>query len=185
MIRRYVCEPSLEVSGPTTLSLVSNLASYSFQPLIEAHHLDQIDPDQWYPVQQVFDLFNALVEQNNENTQPFVAMGMKIAEQSTFPPEMQGKITIAMILEGWQAHYQANHRGGTLPPVTTVKLADNHYQLHLRPDHLYPFDLVYRMAFGFCRLLLPDEVDFTVRYLEGHNPHETYSDSVIVDIAWR
>lgn len=183
-VRQYACDTSLEVSGPTTLSFVNNLGSSSYQHLIKQQGLDRIDTDQWYPAQQIFDLFNAILDENGGNTQPFVAMGMKIAEQSTFPPEMQDTITLPMILDGWMEHYAVNHRGGDLPPVTTVKLADNHYQLHLLPTHLYPFDLVYGMAYGFCRLLLPARSDFLVQYLDGHNPYTDYTDSVIVDIRW-
>jgi hypothetical protein len=183
--RAYVASPELEVAGSTTLSFIDNISSTTFRPLIERHNLQAVDTTQWYPLQRIFDLFNDIAEQNG--TQPFVAMGMKIAQQSEFPPEMLGhELSLVEVLNGWQAHYEANHRGGDLPPVETIKVDDTHYQLILQPDHLYPYDLVYGMAYGFCRLLLPKGSSFKVAYADGHHPHLDMSgdDHVIINVSW-
>lgn len=186
LLRRiYVAPEGLEVAGSTTLSFVDNIGSTTFQPLVEKHGLSNINTDQWYPVQTVFDLFNDIVKESG--TQPFVAMGMKIAEQSEFPEEMLGhELSLVEVLEGWQAHYEANHRGADFPPVETVKVSDQHFQLVLRPDHIYPFDLVYGMVYGFCKLLLPQETDFNVAYEDGHNPYlnHTADTPIIVNVRW-
>ncbi|MGJ3237327.1 MAG: hypothetical protein ACFE0Q_01340 [Anaerolineae bacterium] len=185
MTQVYTAPKDVEVAGSTTLSFVDNLESVTISDLRQKHGFTQVDVARWYPLQSVFNLFNAIAEQYG--TQPFVAMGMKIAQQSEFPPEMLGSVlSLAQVLEGWQAHYEANHRGGTLPPTKTVKLADNHYQIVLAPDHAYPFDLVYGMAYGFCRLLLPKGQGFTVYYEDNHSPIKRNSpeDEVIVNITW-
>lgn len=183
-MRTYTAPAGLMVSGTTTLSFVDNIGAGEFQDLIAKHGLDNIDTTQWYPVQQVFDLFNDITARMGGVGQVFVAMGMRIAEQSDFPPEMKEELTLIGILEGWQEHYAVNHTGGELPPVTTVKLADTHYQMHFRPDHLYPFDLVYGMVYGFCRLLLPPGTAFVVKYDDEKNPYRDYSKGVIVDVRW-
>lgn len=183
-MRTYTCDPKLEVAGMTVTSFIDNLASNNIKELVERHGLDNIDSEKWYPVQKVFDLFNEIVESQSGNTQPFVAMGMKIAEQSEFPPEMKASLTLPMILNGWQDHYQANHRGASFPPVETVMVNDKHYQLVCQADHIYPFDLVYGMAFGFCRLLLPKGTDFLVKYDDKHTPYGDFGDKVIINISW-
>lgn len=182
--RVYTVAEDVEVAGTTTLSFIENISSNTIDDLRKKHGLIEIDTDSWYPLQKIFGLFNDIAEKYG--TQPFVAMGMKIAEQSEFPPEMLGStVSMAQILEGWQAHYEANHRGGTLPPVETKKVADDYYQLICQPDHLYPFDLVYGMAYGFCKLLLPKGTRFIVAYDEKLNPMlREESDGVIVNIKW-
>lgn len=173
----------IEVAGITTLAFVDNIMSSDWKELREKHDLVTIDESQWYPVQKIFNLFNDIVAQYG--TQPFVAMGMKIVERSVFPPEMlNDELSLIQVLEGWQAHYEANHRGGDFPPVVTRKQADNHYQLILDAEHLYPFDLVYGMAYGFCKRLLPSNADFKVSYDETFNPYRNKDEQVIVDIKW-
>lgn len=183
MTKRYTCDPNLETNGLAVLSFVNNLGTEDIQPLIEKHNLVDIDPDQWYPAQQVFDLFNDVVDKHG-GYQVFIAMGMQIAEQSEFPPEMRETLTLAMILEGWQEHYQANHRGAFLPPVETVKVSDKHYQLVLRPDNLYPPNLVYGMAYGFCKLLLPSGTPFLVQYDDHLVTYADNGEQVIVNVSW-
>jgi hypothetical protein len=183
-MRTYVAPEGLAVSGTTTLSFVENVGSGEFEDLIAKHNLNNIDTEKWYPVQQVFDLFNDMTERAGGIGQVFVAMGMKIAEQSDFPPELKQELTLIGILEGWQEHYAVNHRGADLPPVTTKKLGDSHYQLVLRPDHLYPYDLVYGMAYGFCKLLLPKGTKFVVKYADDFNPYKGYSQGVVIDVSW-
>jgi|GEM_PF-1517866 len=181
--RIYTAEENIEVAGTTTLSFVENISSSMIDDLRKKHDLVEIDTEKWYPLQRVFDLFNDISEEYG--TQPFVAMGMKIAEQSEFPPEMLGsEMSMVQILEGWQAHYEANHRGGTLPPVVTKKVSDNHYQLVLPSNHLYPFDLVYGMAYGFCKLLLPKGTQFTIRYDDEKNPLSSDDTEVVVNVQW-
>ncbi|MDX2139864.1 MAG: hypothetical protein SF123_17395 [Chloroflexota bacterium] len=182
--RLYTCDPTLEVAGSTTLSFVNNIATPNIADLVAQHGLDAIDTSRWYPVRQVFALFNDIVQRENGNTQLFVAMGMRIAEQSEFPEEMKSTLTLAGILEGWQAHYTANHRNGTFPPVETIKVDDHHYQLVLDKDHIYPFDLVYGMVWGFCRLLLPTGTKFNIKYDDVHAPFRNYGDRVIIDVGW-
>lgn len=184
MIRIYTCDEKLEIAGSATKSFVDNLNSPNIKDLIKNHGFDEVDMNKWYKGTDVFDFFNAIVRDNRGSTQAFVAMGMKVAEQSDFPPEMRESLTLPMILEGWQAHYEANHRGAALAPVKTVKLGDNHYQLKLDPAYIYPYDVAYGMAYGFCRLLLPEDAEFRVAYVDGHNPHVGTDDNVIIDIIW-
>jgi hypothetical protein len=184
MIKRtYQAEPGLEVAGLTTLSFVNNLDSVNYAELVAKHGLDNVDTEAWYPLNSVFGLFNDIVAQNRGSS-PFVAMGIKIAEQSPFPPELRNKLTLVGILDGWQDHYEASHRGGTFPPVITKKVDDKHYRLILSEHHLYPFDLVYGMAYGFCRLLLGVEANFTVKYDEVHTPYGDHGDKVIIHVSW-
>lgn len=184
-MRKYVAPEGLEVAGVTALSYIDNIASDSYQPLIEKHGLENLEEEKWYPLQPFFNFFNEIVEMQG-TTQPFVAMGMKIADHSIFPPEMIGQeVSMVQIIEGWQDHYAVNHRGADLIPVKSQKVADRHYQLILDKDHHYPFDLVYGLAFGFCRRMLPEDTDFEVSYDETHSPYnEDYGDKVIINISW-
>ncbi|MDX2162400.1 MAG: hypothetical protein SF162_13820 [bacterium] len=185
-VKVYACDANLKVFGATALSFIDNIGADTYRALAKAQGLGDIDRESWVPLQPIFDLFNQVVEMDTGSTQSFVAMGLRIAEQSAFPPELQNDRTLIGILEGWMSHYAANHQGAPLPPVTTHRISDQHYELHLLPEHLYPYDLVYGMAYGFCRLLLPAGSHFSVTYKANHSPYEddAQEKTIIVSVRW-
>lgn len=184
MRKIYQAAPEIEIAGSAAISMVDNLISEDISHLIEEHGLANIDVDDWIPAQQMFDLFNDVVDHGG-STQAFVAMGMRIAEQSEFPPEMLQQLTLQAMMEGWNDHYQANHRGGHVPPTETVKLSETAYELHLKgEEHLYPYDVTYGMIYSFCKRLLPDGADFRVYYDEEYDPYEDWTNGVIIHVEW-
>ena len=183
MNKIYQSPPNIELAGSAAKSMVDNMASQHVEDLIEKHGLENIQLDDWIPLQPMCDFFNDVVEKGGSG-QAFVAMGMKIAEQSEFPPEMRESLTLPMMLEGWDSHYQANHRGGTLPRVETVQKSDTSYELHLPEAHVYPYDLAYGMVYSFCKMLLPPDTNFSVTYDPDHTPYENWSDGVIIRVVW-
>lgn len=181
--RTYTCDPDLEIIGSTVLSIVDNLASKSLEDIAIKHGLVNIQMDEWYPAQKVFDFFTEVERELGPQT--FVAMGMKVAEIGEYPPDLATKEdTLRNLLEGWAEFYTAHHRGADFPNAKTVKLSDTHYHVHFKHDNLYPFNFPYGIAYGFAKILLPKGKPFTVRYLDGHSPDEIDQEDVIIEIKW-
>jgi len=40
------------------------------------------------------------------------------------------------------------------------------------------------MAYGLCRLLLPEGTNFLVKYDDTHNPYAEEIEKVIINISW-
>ena len=182
-MRVYKCDPELKTAGVTMLAYIDNIHGEIYKPLLAKYGIEEIDPDGWYPVQYICDVFNDIVK-NGDASSSFIALGMQIAEQSVFPPELE-KPTMPMMLLGWNDHYVANHKDGDLPPVETVRLGDQDFQLVLHPDHIYPFDLVYGLAWGFCKQLLPPNTEFKVSYDEKYSPYVENAEKVVISITWK
>ncbi|MEL6404324.1 MAG: hypothetical protein AAFR81_08155 [Chloroflexota bacterium] len=148
--------------------------------------MDNIALDEWVPLQSLCDLFNEFYESAPGNAeQAFVAMGMRIAEQSEFPPEMKEQLTLPIMLMGWDDHYQANHRGGHLPPVRTKQISETSYGLHVPGnEYPYPYNVTYGMIFSFGKMLLPAGTHCNVSYDEKRSPYDTWENGVIIKVSW-
>lgn len=180
--RTYTCEPGTEVSGYVMNATVNNLQSHQFLPLLEKYGIDEIDPEQWYPLEVLLSIFNDMGRRGGEWSN-FVALGMGIARSSVMPPSLDGP-DLSKMLELWDEHYQINHRNGEITHAYPSKIADQHYQIRLDRDHTYPFDLVYGLVWGTAQIMLPDEVDFEVWYDEAYYPINPDGDRVIIHVKW-
>lgn len=183
-IRQYTCDPQLEVRGIDAFSMIDNIRTADYYPLLKKYKLTAVDPDAWYPLAVIFDLFNDIVAEAGGDTQYFVAMGMQVAKQTEFPPHMEGDLSLRTVIEGWQDLYAYNHRGAELPPIEVYSEGVQQYGVYLRPDHLYPFDLVYGQAFGFCKRFLDPTSDFVLVYDTHHSPYHDPSEGVILHLGW-
>lgn len=188
MEKVYSANPKVEVAGSAAKSMVDNLITPDIEHLVRKHHLDDIQLDSWVPLSNLCNLFNDVAgTMGGGATQAFVAMGMKIAEQSEFPPEMLQNLTMPIMMMGWDDHYKANHRGATLPAIQTVQISDTVYELHMPgEEHPYPYDMTYGMAYGFCRRLLSRRElnNFVVEYDKDHSPQSDWTEGVILRVKW-
>lgn len=178
----YTAESTVEVSGSVLKAYVDNLRSDIFLPRLQKAGYLNIREDGWYQLQPLFDILNEIQEEDDA-TSAFVALGIAIAEDSIFPPELATP-TIEQILLGWDAHYQYNHQGGTIGNVETRVIDDTHYQLIFPPQYIYPTELAYGLAHGFCRRFMPADVTWTVAFDEELNPYRG-TDTVIVNVQWQ
>lgn len=181
-MRVYTCEPGTEVSGEVLLGVINNIRSDQFMPYLEVKGLTDVQPHHWYPLEKLMDIFNEMTKRGGDSSN-FVALGMAIATYSVMPEGAESP-TMVQMLEVWNDHYQINHRSGKISQVQTVKVHDKHYQLVLEVAHTYPHDLVYGLAYGFCRKLLPSGTTFTVRYDDEYKPSNPNADKIILHVEW-
>lgn len=180
-MRKLECEPGTEFSGAALLSIVENVMSAGYLPLIEKYDYDNITPDEWYPLEDFFDFLNELFQMPNQMFN-LVAIGMTIAETALMPPELENP-TFTEMVEGWDAHYQANFRNGDVGSKTTIKLDDQHYKVVLDGTKM-PDDLEYGVLYGFARRFLPPGVNFTVWYDEDVQPMDKGGKQTVLHVSW-
>lgn len=186
-MRKVFKAPSgVQVAGSAANSMIQNLASDEISAFARKHGLADIALDDWVSLQSLCDLFNEFYDSAPANAeQAFVAMGMRVAEQSEFPPEMLEQLTLPIMLMGWDDHYKVNHRGGELPSVRTKQLSETSYELHMPgEDHPYPYNMTYGMIFSFGKMLLPANAHCKVSYDEKKSPYSTWENGVILKVSW-
>lgn len=180
-MRTLTCEPDVEVIGASMISLIDNLVADEIRPTLEKHGLTEIDRETWYPAQKWLAVMNELAVASNTMSS-FVAVGMGIARNAVLPPQLQDA-PLGKIIEMWDVIYQKQHRGSNIGSKVIEKVSDNHYRITLKD--LYPDDLSYGVAYGWCRRFLPPETPFTVQYEDmSKRRDEETSDSTVLIVQW-
>lgn len=176
----YSCDPDLELNGQTARSLVENVNQDDTNPFVSENGLDNIDPEAWYPVQDVLNVMNSIAESGSPMSH-YVAIGMKAAELSYLPPEVS-EMSFGEFLVAYGQIYPQHHRNGDAGTVDPEQLSPTHVRLAI--DVPYPDDVMYGVIFGFARRLLDNRVQYSVYYDEENPPRDMGGDATIIHVEW-
>ncbi len=180
-MRRPV-DPQLEVIGSSILGIVNNSHREEIQPIIEKHRLNEIDPEQWYPLTQFLAVLEEIAAAPGGMLN-LVAVGMAQIDNLvyTMPQELKGAPLITFI-NLWDSLYHQIHRNGEIGSVTAEQVTPTF--IRTTHNHFYPDDLAYGVAYGMAKHFLPPKTHFTVSY-DPNTPHiDIGGDITIIDIKW-
>jgi hypothetical protein len=175
-IEKFVASPETEVLGASLLALPVCLKADEILPVLAKHGFANIDPDKWYPQQNILQLYRDIVEGRTNVSENMVSIGIKSVDTMPFPQEVN---TIEAALQMVISSYTPVHRniqpgeGGVL-----MKISDNHYQILLNVP--YPDDIFYGYYWGILKKYTPHEMRFRLAMEEpkGGEP------GVLFDIRW-
>jgi hypothetical protein len=180
-MRVFTCEPGTEVAGATVSSLVKNLTYAEYAPLVSKYHFDEVDPDEWYPLEDFLAFLTELMASPNQMFN-LVAIALSIIEVAHMPPELENA-TLPQMVEGWDSHYQANFRNGYVGFKTTTRIGSQHYKIVL-DGIVLPDDFEYGVLYGFARRYLPPGTQFTVWYDEKVKRRDHGGDVTVLHVKW-
>lgn len=169
-----------EVSGSSMLPIIQSIGEIA-APVLHAHHLDHVQPDEWYPQQEFLDVFYDLSQGSYQATFNLVAVGMRIGDQAQFPPEVD---SIEAILHTLDASYHRNNRdqvGGWDVYATAPN------EMICISSTPYPADLEYGMVYSLVRRFRPVGVNFTVYHepdIEGEPNRKNGGDRCMYRVVW-
>lgn len=149
--------------------IIENIRSEELEPLLKKHGLMEIDKEAWYPAEKWIAVMNDMADDPALESN-YVAIGMKVAENVVMPPPLQGA-PLGKILEMWDVIYKKQHKGDNIGGKNIEKLSDTKYRAVL--NDLYPDDLSYGVAYGWCRRFLPQGTRFIVKYEDIDNRRDT------------
>ncbi len=172
MMRHFTCEPGTEVTGTGVLAYTDNIHAQDMLTVVEEVGLTNIDPDGWYPLESVMNLFNELYKLGNM-TANLVAVGMSIVKNATPPPGIEDASLVDAYLL-WNDFLQINHRNGDVGSIDAEEVEPDHVVVTLRD--VYPDDLSYGIAYQYAANMCPPDKSFIVRY-EEDVPRMDYGDA--------
>lgn len=179
-MRQLTCDPNLEIRGDALLSLLQNLRAENVAPYLGQFNLTDIHTDAWYPTRDFLDLLNEL-DRASGHVLDYVAIGLSLAETAYMPPELE-QAPFSEMLEGWDDHYQANHRNADIGHKVTKKISDRHYTITL--GSIYPDDMEYGVVYGFAKRFLPPGTPFTVWYDEDIQRLDEGGEQTVIHVRW-
>lgn len=177
---KYPCDPNVELNGNTVQAFLTSLTHENYQHILKQHGFKNIDPDQWYPLQDVLDTLEA-IETQGSGMMDLVAIGMAAANLSVIPPEIEAGPP-HQFFKLYEQLYPTRHRNGDPGSITTEVHDEHHVTLTLNVP--YPDDMMYGLFYGFARRLSGPGNYFTTRYDEDHPRRELGGDRTIIHIEW-
>jgi len=160
-------DPSTEIIGKSVMALTTSIVHDEIQEILAKHNLDRIDPDAWYRVQDVLDVYNDLAVQGGDPSQYFRQIGMAagVLTLQGLPPEMKG-IPLEQFLNIYSNLYQVRHQGeGDKGSVKVEKPDADTIIVRLRVP--YPDDVFYGMMYAFAQQFRLEGKNFSVKYMPG------------------
>ena len=125
-----------EVIGFTLIAFIECSRKDEIEPILKRHNLTTVDPQKWYPIKTWLNVLSDISEKG-EAMFDFVSIGMRMAEDIPYPPEVL-ELPFEAIMQTSNEDYQSNHRGDAGEIISKL-VGDRHLTLTYRTP--YPDDL--------------------------------------------
>jgi hypothetical protein len=157
-----VSDPETEIVGTIVSAFTKSLLHEDIAGILQRHQLDNIDPNEWYRVQRLLDVFNEVVSEGNTSS-VFVSLGMAAAQVAldNMPPALK-TLPMNLFFANYDAVWQSRHRNGDVGHVKFEQVDENHIKMSFNSP--YPNDIFYGAFYTYARHYCPPNKRFTVAY---------------------
>jgi hypothetical protein len=150
-----------EVLGQMAMSMTKSVLHDEIEQILDRHGMNNLDPNSWYPVQNLMEVFNEV----SENTsQIFVSIGMASAQSSLQAMPQIKALPFHKFFAGFDSVWQSRHRNGDVGHLKYKQIDDNHITMTFRSP--YPDDIFYGAFFTYAREFKPEGKTFKVSFDE-------------------
>lgn len=156
-IQRNVAPPDAKIIGRSFTAFIDNVSSDQLQPIVDKFKIDELDLDQFYPVQLYLDIVAEVEAQIGSNG--LTAVGMSIIDKASFPP-LDG---LEAALNSLHPVYDNDHRNAGEGWRTEYTGEKEALVYLLNP---YPLNFCYGVVYALTRRFCPDDHDFDVEIME-------------------
>ena len=166
-----------EIIGQTLSGLFESQFADELVPILKAHGITSVDPNKWYPLQLVLDIYADIASRQNAMSR-FVAIGVEVFDTIPIP---DGVDTVLDGLHMLNEIHDMSVRNAEYVPYEITQVADNH--IHLVERTPFPHDLIYGYIYGIAkRLKFKGTTPIVYRtYMNEADPN---SDGAFYDIKW-
>jgi hypothetical protein len=171
-------EPKTEMTGQSMLALVAGLHD-DIQHILRNHSIEQLEPDQWYPIQLYMDILKDIAGPSHNDSANLVSIGMKIPEQAVFPPQIN---SLEMALLTLNDAYNMNQRNGYNGSYTSHQNGERDFTIVA--DNPFPCDFDYGILWSLTRRFCPYGMAFTVRHDDDAECRRNGADSCTYHVTW-
>jgi hypothetical protein len=176
----YTCDPNIKLVGRTVQSLTHNMRADAMRDILAEHGLTEVDPDAWYPLQDVLNVLNDIATKKSA-MMDFVSIGISAVEFAELSPEMAA-MDFATFLKTYAKVFEMRHQGGT-PGWIEVEEADEGH-ITITMNTAYPDDIYYGVWYGYARRFLGEGTPFKVRYDNATRRKGLGGEATIYHITW-
>jgi hypothetical protein len=173
-------DPNAEIVGTTVSGFTKSVLYEDLTGVLKRHNLDNIDPTQWYPVQNLLNVYNDMAVKGNTSS-VFVSLGMAAVQVSLdHMPAAMKSLTLAQFLSNYDSVWQSRHRGGDVGYVRFEQVNDNHFVMTFKSP--YPDDIFYGAFYAYARHFCPRNKRFSVSYDTNHPRRDRGGEETVIHI---
>ncbi len=176
----YRYAPGAEVSGAAMTAIFNHYRRDAVISSVKAHHMDDLDPESWYPVDEFINLLKEWMNRPNAMTN-LVSVGMAIIYHIEPGEDFENLDTVQKLLQLGDIH-SAQHRKGSPGKYVVKQLDDKHIQYW--ENTVWPDDMVYGYLYGAAQRYLDHGTYFTLKYDDEHKRQDFGGDSTIFHLTW-
>lgn len=180
MPRYQSFDPNAEIIGRTVSGFIKSIMHDEIDEILKRHGLDHIDPQAWYPVQQLLDIYNDIAV--GINVSPiFVSLGMAAAQIGLDGMSEEAKsLSLQAFFSNYDAVWQSRHRNGDVGHVKYEQINEDHIILTIKVP--YPDDIFYGAFYTYARHFHPKNKNFSVAYDERIPTREHGGQETVIHI---
>ncbi len=171
-------DPNVKVRGKILLAYIAALGE-SARPLLEKHGFASVQPDAWYLLQSILDVFKEIYEKDFTAMLDLVHIGMEVPKHVLWPPEIQ---TIEDALFSIDEAYHMNHKDGEIGTYRTSQAKRREFQIFC--ENPYPCDFDYGLLYGIARRYLPPDGHLIVEHDPDAPCRKHGEDSCTYSVRW-
>lgn len=163
MSRYTAFDPATEFNGTSVMAFITNIQHEDIAEILEKHGLSEIDPNEWYLLQKVLDVFSDIAERAENTSVNFVSLGIAAAVNGleTLPPQVKS-LPLMDFLTLYGNVYPTRFRNGNPGTITATKIDDTHMQIDAKIP--MPDDTLYGVIYGYTRHFRAEGQRFTLAY---------------------
>lgn len=173
--------PDVEVIGSLLQSYKMAVNHEAFSAYFAKHGLGNIEPDQWYPVQLLLNVFSDISEDNNFMMN-LISIGMSIAEHTPLPPDFDN-LSIEDALRKFTEVTRVVNRGTDVGNINFDIVGSRHAKLIYRLP--MPDEYLYGVTYGYMRRFLPKGTPFEVRFDPDVERRDNGGAVTTIHVSWK
>jgi hypothetical protein len=173
-------DPQTEVMGIGLLGFTRSIVHNNLAEILARYHLDHIDPQGWYPVQTLLDVFGE-ISSGMESSPIFISLGVAVSQVVLQSLTAEAKaVSLHQFFSGYDAFWKSRHRNGDMGYVNYERVSEN--QIIMRVRTPYPDDLIYGLIYGYARYFCPKDQTVSVAYDEHLPSRDTGAEETLIHI---
>lgn len=176
----YRYAPNAEVHAAAIIPIYNHYRRAEVLESVREHHLEDLEEDHWYPVDELIELFTEWFEMESSMSN-LVSVGMALIYHMEFPPELEDLDTIDKLLALGELH-MLHHRNGAVGSYQAELVSPNH--IVYTENTIWPDDMIYGYLYGAAQRMLPNGVHFILRYDDSIVRQQDGGATTVFHLTW-
>jgi hypothetical protein len=170
-----------QLRGILIIAYKNAIESEEYAGLFAKHGLAHIEHDEWYPAQQLLDVFSDMLDDDSQDKFDFVSIGIASALSLGFPPDIDRsdpEQVLRVLVTIHASVVRTSHPGY----VHIERHDDRHFRVNI--CSAFPDDVLYGSLYTIATNIMPEPSHIYIAYPDGGKRHDFGDEFTMYDVMW-